>query len=412
MKDHTKPVQKIKPDKPYPEYPLFPHLSGQWAKKIRGKFHYFGPWNDPGSALQRYLDERDDLYAGRKPRPKTRDDLTVRELLNRYLTTKKLLFDAGELSPRTYSEYKETCARIGIAFGLDRVVDDLTAQDFEALRKYLASRYGLTRLGNEVQRVRSVFKYGVDHGLLTHPIRYGQAFRRPSRKAMRLARNERGPRMFEAKQIRKMIEASSQPLKAMILLAVNCGFGNNDCATLTFDALDLEKGWHTHPRPKTGVERRCPLWPETVAAVKDAIAHRYKHKSPSCAKLVFVTKQGQSWARSKPDSPISRQLAKVLDRLGFRQLGVSFYSLRHVFETIAGESKDQVAVDFIMGHAPPSNDMASVYREKISDQRLKAVTDHVHQWLFGSTVKARKTAVVRKPPRPFPRKRQIPWKHD
>ena len=43
--------------------------------------------------------------------------------------------------------------------------------------------------------------------------------------------------------------------------------------------------------------------------------------------------------------------------------------LRHVFETIGGESRDQVAVDHIMGHADQS--MAAHYRERISDERLQ-----------------------------------------
>jgi hypothetical protein len=33
-----------------------------------------------------------------------------------------------------------------------------------------------------------------------------------------------------------------------------------------------------------------------------------------------------------------------------------------------------------MGHA--RDDMASVYRERISDARLRAVADHVRKWLF------------------------------
>ena len=28
--------------------------------------------------------------------------------------------------------------------------------------------------------------------------------------------------------------------------------------------------------------------------------------------------------------------------------------------------------------------MSAVYRQRISDERLKAVTDYVHGWLFGS----------------------------
>ncbi len=48
-----------------------------------------------------------------------------------------------------------------------------------------------------------------------------------------------------------------------------------------------------------------------------------------------------------------------------------FYTLRHVFETIGGESRDQVAVDAIMGHE--RGEMAAHYRERISEDRLRAL---------------------------------------
>jgi integrase len=60
--------------------------------------------------------------------------------------------------------------------------------------------------------------------------------------------------------------------------------------------------------------------------------------------------------------------------------GLGFYALRHTFETIAGGSRDQVAVNFIMGHVDES--MAAEYREEIEDERLIAVTNHVRAWLY------------------------------
>src|SRR3954464_4901106 len=94
-----------KPNKPRPDYPLFAHAAGVWAKKIRGKLHYFGPWSDPDGALAKYLEQKDALHAGRKPRPAP-DALTVKDAANAFLNAKKALLDVGELSPHTWNNYK------------------------------------------------------------------------------------------------------------------------------------------------------------------------------------------------------------------------------------------------------------------------------------------------------------------
>jgi integrase len=79
-------------------------------------------------------------------------------------------------------------------------------------------------------------------------------------------------------------------------------------------------------------------------------------------------------------------MAKLLKALGLKsRKGLGFYTLRHTFRTIADEAKDQPATDYIMGHEVPH--MSSVYRETISDGRLRAVVDHVRKWLF--TIKLR-----------------------
>lgn len=128
------------------------------------------------------------------------------------------------------------------------------------------------------------------------------------------------------------------------------------------------------------------MWPETVAALKDALANRPTPKKAEHAGLVFVTRCGDSWHTGTPDGPISREFSKLLNKLHINadkaRKGLGFYGLRHTFATVAGKSKDQVAVNFIMGHTPGDDDMPSVYREEIDDKRLQDVVDHVRTWLF------------------------------
>ena len=201
-----------KPDKPRPDFPLFAHATKCWAKKIRGKMHYFGPWADPDIALAKYREQRDDLHAGRSPRVQS-DGLTVRDLVNRFLTAKRNLLDFGEIMPRSFKDYYATCERVIGVFGKTRLVDDLAADDFERLRAELARRMGPGPLGNEIQCVRVLFKYGYDVGLIDRPVRDGLGFKKPSRKTPRVARR-RGPRMFEATELRSMLDAATVPLLA------------------------------------------------------------------------------------------------------------------------------------------------------------------------------------------------------
>jgi integrase len=150
-------------------------------------------------------------------------------------------------------------------------------------------------------------------------------------------------------------------MRAMILLGINCGFGNADCGNLRLAARDLERGIIDFPRPKTGIGRRCILWPETTAALKEALAKRPEPKSEDHAGLVFITKYGDAWVHDTSESPVSYEMGKLLRRLGINgRTGLGFYTLRHTFRTGADEAGDQPAADFIMGHEVPH--MSAVHR--------------------------------------------------
>src|SRR3954468_13941626 len=91
-------------------FPLRLHKTGQWTKKVRGRSHYFG--TDRDAALKRYVEVRDDLEAGRTPRPRDAGGPTIAHLANVFLTARRRDVDAGELSGRQWSEYHATCEAV------------------------------------------------------------------------------------------------------------------------------------------------------------------------------------------------------------------------------------------------------------------------------------------------------------
>src|SRR5262249_37758149 len=159
-------------------------------------------------------------------------------------------------SPRTWADYRAATDLLVGAFGKQRVVADLGPDDFATLRNKMTRKWGPVRVRDFVQRIRSVFKHGFDAGLMATPMRFGPGFARPSKKTMRLERARKGPRMFEARELVKVLALAPMPLEAMIFLGINCGFGNSDCGLLPLSALDLEHGWVNYHRPKTGIHRR------------------------------------------------------------------------------------------------------------------------------------------------------------
>ena len=388
----------VKPSKPGPDFPLTPHNSGRWCKKVKGKIHYFWPVGKPTGMLNRWLDEKDDLLGGRPVRNGA--GVTCRELCNAFLESKERLVDSGDITRSHWFDYHRACGRMLDCFGKLTPVGTLSPADFDKLRTAIAKTWGPIALGNEIQRIRSVFKWGIDSELLERAVRFGQNFKKPSKKVRRLARKQAGPKEFSAAELRGLIDKSKSPLKAMVLLGINCGFGQHDLATLPITRLDLHRGWHNYERPKTGTDRRCPLWPETVAALKAALANRPIPTAPEDAELVFITKYGRRWVRLKWTTDTNVRKCAGIDSIGleFRKLaaeldikgtGKSFYSLRRTFRTIADEAGDQPATVFIMGHADADDDMSATYRQSIDNTRLRKVTDHVRAWLFPKQRKAK-----------------------
>jgi len=372
---------RIKPDKPSPDFPLFAHQSGQWAKKIGGKLKYFGVWEKPSAAEAKYRE----LYPD--PQAATPADGTLRGLLDAFCDYKERRVKTGELTPKAYSDYEAVCKTIAKTIGKARRIDSIEFEDLDKLRTVLAlDSTGNKRSPASLRRLlttaRMVFKFGNEE--YGYAVKFRRALEPPTAKSIREAANKQQPRVFTAAELRDLVERARPNLKAMILMGINCGFGNTDCGMLTIDKLDLESGWHNFPRPKTAVQRRCPLWPETIAALRKVVGERTEG-------WAFVTKYGNPWSGAaegkkpgkSPRNPLVLEFRKLMGD-NYREDVTTFYSLRRTFETIATDSQvPQAVIDSIMGHVPHNNDMGARYRQGISNASLRKCVNHVRKWYLG-----------------------------
>src|SRR5205085_4105079 len=124
-------------------------------------------------------------------------------------------------------------------------------------------------------------------------------------------------------------------------------------------------------------------------------AERPAAKDKADADIVFLMPSGRRWVRvtdkSRTDN-VSVHFTNAMQKLGTHRDGIGFYTLRHVFRTVADAARDPVAIDLIMGHTDPS--MGAHYRERIDDSRLQAIAEHVRAWLFGEAPDGDPTGTV------------------
>ncbi len=373
-----------KTEKPYPEFPLWAHEgSGQWCKKIKGDFHYFGVLADPPAALREYKARVNDIVAGVVSTPA--DGLTVQELANKFLGARKKQIKTKEFSERSWSDYHEICGYVLHELGKDTPISSLRPDDFMRFRAALAAKHGVHRLRKNVAVTRTLFKYA--HEELGIVVPMGDRFKPPGvakRRQDKAEKRKAGIRkFFQADQIRAALGKADQQMKAMILVGLNCGFTNVDIANMAPDSIQGE--WLVQERTKTWMARRAWLWPETreaLALLKGSTTH------------LFLQPNGKTWHEDLPadsngkvgrDPVLSSAFNKLVPN---RAKGASFATLRHVFQTIATRTGHKDTARAIMGHVPPSGDIAAEFYEEdhlhdgVYDDRIKAVCEAVRAWLY------------------------------
>lgn len=392
------------------------HKNGQWVKKIRGKLNYFGPWDDPDGALQRYLANAEDLQAGRPVNTSpTSAGVTVAAVFNRYLAhrsedVRQNRRELGEIvedkiSPGQFNRYRRAGNLMADVLGGDAVADDLTAADFARVHARLKANYKPETMANYANAIKTVLRWAHEEAeLLTHRPKVGGSLTVKSlKRSLRQKRDEGRKRLLTPDQIHAMLAVGDARDRACIMLGINMGFGATDCGDLEERHIDRDAMLIDMPRLKTLVPRVCPLWVETLNAIDAAHAERPEPLNPADADKLLLSPGGRTLTGTNESRIDAKGRIRpavhhddVLQRFKVwcrkadieRKHGWGFRMFRTTFATIGKRSRDTEAVRVIMGHADAKT--LEHYLEEEDHAALRAVTDHVHGWLWPAKKGGRK----------------------
>ena len=99
-------------------------------------------------------------------------------------------------------------------------------------------------------------------------------------------------------ELEKLFRAADPVDMSLLLLGINCGFGNMDIGTLKLTDVDLDAAMVSSCRSKTGVMRQLTLWPQTVDVLRQYLQyHRGTPAEPQFADCFFVGRRGHPMCR-------------------------------------------------------------------------------------------------------------------
>lgn len=308
----------------------------------------------------------------------------VADVFEDFRTFKTQQLEDGELSPRTLDGYLRATKLFEEVLG-EEPIEDLRPADFAKVRAVLTQRLGPRSVGTYIRMIKTAFSWAYDSELIDRPVRYGRMFQPPSVATIRRAAEENaGRQVYEAWEIRRLIDHASLRMKAWLWVGINAAYGPTDLSSLPAPTARqaAETALLTFPRPKTAIKRQAFLWPET----RDAIAETVNEgEGPA-----WTTMRGMALVRNKVHKDaegqvarvtaidnVSKDFAKLTARAGVENLG--FYALRHTFDTIADRARDPHAQLRCMGHNLPG--MSHVYVARIDWDRIERVCNTVKEWL-------------------------------
>lgn len=256
----------------------------------------------PSPKWQERLRQLERISTSQKRMPQT-----VGHQIKRFLDFKAAQTAADELAPTTWGDLAERLSRFESWIGSNTHVSTISGSTVKGYYQHLcqlraAGKLGRQRAHNLLQAAKQWIRWAwreddVDLENLPRNID-DRELRFTTHIDDKTGRRKqtRTEQLFTKEELGTMLKLLSERFSLYVLLCLNCGFTQNDLATLRKDELRLEQGRIVRQRSKTRRHQNPPvvsynLWPKTLALLK-------KHVSDH-PELVLLTKCGTPLIVSK-----------------------------------------------------------------------------------------------------------------
>jgi integrase len=341
----------------------------QYYVTRNGKRIYLG--SDKKEALKKY--HRMGLgVETRNTENRVASEITIKELANRFIATQRANWKNPKVTIKCYQAW------------LGRFLRDypelkackFSIEMFSEWKLSLKERgYSAESINHYLSAVRSIFNFAEDMDLISKAPKLNRVKNEPTPRV-----GSKKKPLYSREQIKLLLENSCIQMKAMILLALNCGFGPKDMHDLKWEDIDGKR--ITLPRSKTGVSQTYLLWEETKQ-VLDALRLERRKLIERLAKRerirsdngqVFVTKFWNPWNKDA----ISNKFQKLCKRSKVPCYGI--YRLRHCASTAMSMVANPHLQMKFLRH---SNIQQQVTYTHLPDKALDTAIEAVKEQLLG-----------------------------
>jgi integrase len=234
-----------------------------------------------------------------------------------------------------------------------------------AITPWLVEKYKTLRKAEKTRRKRNVKDSTINRelttlkNLFTMAMKWGKAQTNPVREVKFFRVDEKMERILSPKEEIKLLAASADHLKPILITALHTGMRLREILNLSWDRVDFARGVIVIEKPKSGKIRKIPMnkiLTSTLTSVKHSNGNSF---------FVFADP-----VTGKPYGSLKTSFRAAVRRAKIGHL--RFHDLRHTFASrLVMSGVDIATVAELMGHA--SIKMTMRYAHPTPESRKKAV---------------------------------------